>query len=132
MGMMPMLLLDSQTALWLLDDNPRLGEHARRMISSATEVYVSAATIWELTIKAMLGKLKIPADFTELIGTQGLAVLDVTGEHAEGIREFPELVRHDPFDRLIIAQAQVEMLRLLTADRVLLGLNRSFVVDSTQ
>ncbi|WP_330185308.1 type II toxin-antitoxin system VapC family toxin [Nocardia sp. NBC_01503] len=127
-----MLLLDSQTALWLLDDNPRLGAKARAMISSATEVYVSAATIWELTIKAMLGKLTLPPQFTEAITDQGLAVLDITGEHAEGLRDFPELVRHDPFDRLIVAQAYSERLRLLTADGVLLGLNRRFIVDSTR
>lgn len=127
-----MLLLDSQTVLWLLDDNPRLGVRARAMISSAAEVYVSSATIWELTIKATLGKLTLPERFTEAVGAQGLAVLDITGGHAEGIREFPELLRHDPFDRLIVSQAYCERLRLLTADGVLLGLNRTFIVDSTR
>lgn len=125
-----MLLLDSQTALWTLDDNPRLGELARRSITSTTEVYVSAATVWELTIKSMLGKLVIPTAFTELLTTQGLSVLDVTGEHAEGLREFPELAEHDPFDRLIVSQARCEGLRLLTADHVLLDLNRDFITDS--
>ncbi|HEY6423521.1 MAG TPA: hypothetical protein VIY28_09810 [Pseudonocardiaceae bacterium] len=55
-----LLLLDSQAALWVLDDSPRLGPHARRIIASAMTVHVSAATVWELTIKAMLGKLSIP------------------------------------------------------------------------
>lgn len=127
-----MLLLDSQTTLWLLDDNPRLGSGARRMITSTPEVYVSAATVWELTIKCMLGKLKVPANFTEIIGDQGLSILDVTGQHAEQLRAFPELTRHDPFDRLITAQAWCENLRLLTADRVLLGLGREFIIDSTE
>lgn len=127
-----MLLLDSQTALWLLDDNPRLGAAARAAITSASEVYVSAATIWELTIKSMLGKLKVPAGLTEAMGDQGLGILDVTGQHAEALREFPELLRHDPFDRLITSQAFCERLQLLTADSVLLGLQRDFITDSTR
>jgi PIN domain nuclease of toxin-antitoxin system len=127
-----MLLLDSQTAVWLLDDNPRLGDATRTVIESAIEVYVSAATIWELTIKSMLGKISVPADLTDHISGQGLSVLDVTGYHAEALSEFPELSRHDPFDRLITAQAFCERLRLLTADRVLLGLRRDFIVDSTR
>lgn len=61
---------------------------------------------------------------------EGFALLDVTAEHAEGLRGFPELVRHDPFDRLIIAQAVTEGLTLITADRVLLDLGRDFVVDA--
>ncbi len=131
MGTMPMLLLDSQTVVWLLDDNPRLGTRARSTITAATEVYVSSATIWELTIKSILGKLTIPVEFTEAVTSQGLSVLDITGAHAEGIRHFPELLRHDPFDRLIVSQAYCERLRLLTADTVLLGLERDFITDST-
>lgn len=126
-----MLLLDSQTVLWLLDDNPRLGPLARKEIVSATRVHVSAATIWELTIKTMLGKLTVPEPLTSRLIEQGLVVLEVSGRHAEGLREFPELLRHDPFDRLIMAQAHQSGLQLLTADRVLLGLGRSFVLDST-
>ncbi|MCM6775742.1 type II toxin-antitoxin system VapC family toxin [Nocardia sp. CDC159] len=127
-----MLLLDSQTAVWLLDDNPRLGVDTRRRIESATEVYVSAATIWELTIKSMLGKLTVPPELTDLLVDQGLSVLDVTGYHAEALSEFPELSRHDPFDRLITAQAYCERLRLLTADKILLGLGRDYIIDSTR
>ena len=55
--------LDSQVVLWLADDNPRLGQHARNRIENADTVYVSAATIWELTIKKMLGKLDLPDAF---------------------------------------------------------------------
>ncbi|MET9326830.1 type II toxin-antitoxin system VapC family toxin [Tsukamurella sp. NPDC003166] len=126
-----MILLDSQTALWVLDDNPRLGETARSLIAQTVEVYVSVATVWELTIKSMLGKLSIPADFSSLVEAEGLRLLNVEAEHAEGIREFPELLRHDPFDRLLAGQAHVEQLSLYTSDRVLLGLNREFIVDST-
>lgn len=126
-----MLLLDSQVVLWLLDDSPRLGKGARESISSAVDVHVSAATVWELTIKTMLGKLAVPGGLADMLIDQGLSLLNVTAEHAEGIREFPELTRHDPFDRLLLAQASQAGLTLLTADRVLLSLNRTFVVDAT-
>jgi PIN domain nuclease of toxin-antitoxin system len=79
----------------------------------------------------MLGRLDLPSDFSVRVIEQGLALLDVTAEHAEALRAFPELTRHDPIDRLIVAQAAVERLTLLTADRVLLGLGRDFVVDAT-
>jgi PIN domain nuclease of toxin-antitoxin system len=126
-----MLLLDSQTLLWVLDDSPRLGKQARATISAATRVHVSAATVWELTIKAMLGKLTVPAHLAKRLSDQGLLMLSVTAEHAEGIRDFPELVRHDPFDRLLVAQARHTGLPLLTSDRVLLGLGRAFILDAT-
>lgn len=127
-----MLLLDSQAALWVLDDSPRLGPRARLAIATAAAVHVSAATVWELTIKAMLGRLSIPERFTARLAEQGLVLMNITPEHTEGIREFPELIRHDPFDRLIIAQAQLAGLQLLTADRVLLALGRAFVTDAAR
>jgi len=125
------MLLDSQVALWLVDDNPRLGPSARRLIERAAVVYVSAATIWELTIKSILGKLDLPDDFESLLLTQGVASLPINAGHAVAIREFPELMRHDPFDRLLIAQAQHERLDLLTADKVLLAGGYPFVIDAT-
>jgi len=126
-----MLLLDSQALLWLLDDNPRLGPHARQTIMSAQGVHVSAATVWELTIKTMLGKLSVPADLSKSLTAQGLELLSITAEHAEAIRGFPELTRHDPFDRLLVAQASRTGLQLLTADRVLLNLGRDFILDAS-
>jgi len=125
-----MILLDSQAALWVLDDSPRLGPRARQLISGSAAVHVSAATVWELTIKAMLGKLDVPVGLPGRLVAQGLALLDVSAEHAEGLREFPELCRHDPFDRLIVSQAAGEGLQLVTADRVLLGLGRDFIIDA--
>lgn len=127
-----MLLLDSQTLIWVLDDSPRLGSEARKNINSARGVHVSAATVWELTIKAMLGKLSMPTPLSAAITGQGLQLLSVTAEHAEGIRDYPELTRHDPFDRLLVAQADQAGLRLLTADRVLLELQRDFILDATK
>jgi PIN domain nuclease of toxin-antitoxin system len=127
-----MLLLDSQALLWLLDDNPRLGPQARRAIMSARGVHVSAATVWELTIKTMLGKLTVPSDLSKRLPEQGLELLSVTAEHAEAISDFPELTRHDPSDRLIVAQACRAGLQLLTADHVLLDLHRDFILDASR
>jgi PIN domain nuclease of toxin-antitoxin system len=126
-----MLLLDSQVALWLVDDSPRLGIAARRRIENDDVVYVSAATIWELTIKSMLGKLEIEPEFESLLVGQGITLLPITAQHAAGISQFPELLRHDPFDRLLVAQARFERLDLLTADRLLLAGGYSFVLDAT-
>lgn len=116
----------------MLDDSPRLGPHARRMIESTDMVHVSAATVWELTIKAMLGKLTVPDKLASRLAEQGLSLLSVTSEHAEALREFPELTKHDPFDRLLVTQASRAGLRLLTADQVLLSLGRDFVVNATR
>jgi PIN domain nuclease of toxin-antitoxin system len=126
-----LLLLDSQVALWVLDNNPRLGPHARQIISSTTTVHVSAATVWELTIKAMLGKLSVPDKLASRLAEQGLSLLSITAEHTEALREFPELSQHDPFDRLLVAQASHAALQLLTADRVLLGLGHDFIINAT-
>jgi len=125
-----MLLLDSQALLWLLDDSPRLGPQARQAITSAQGVHVSAATVWELTIKTMLGKLSVPVGLPAMLAAQGLELLSVTAEHAEAIRDFPELAGHDPFDRLLVAQASHAGLQLLTADQVLLKLGHDFILDA--
>lgn len=127
-----MLLLDSQVALWLTDDNPRLGQSARQRIENAPVVYVSAGTVWELTIKSILGKLALPDDFARLLLEQGIVSLPITAEHASGIADFPELLRHDPFDRLLVAQAKLERLDLVTADTVILSQGYGFVVDATR
>jgi PIN domain nuclease of toxin-antitoxin system len=127
-----MLLLDSQVLLWALDDGPRLGKRARERIGSAAGVHVSSATIWELTIKAMLGKIEIPDDLAQRIAAQGYLELAVTHEHAAAIGRLPEIARHDPFDRLLVAQALCSGLNLLTADRILLGLGHRFVLDATK
>ncbi len=127
-----MLLLDTSVLLWILTDSPRLGGRARRLVETATAVHVSSVTVAELTIKSMLGKITIPDGLPGLIVESGLRPLDVTAEHAAAILDFPELTRHDPFDRLLVAQAAIAKLRLLTADRVILGLGRDFILDAAE
>jgi PIN domain nuclease of toxin-antitoxin system len=113
-----------------MDKNPRLGRLAREMITSGVEVHVSTVSIVELTIKAMVGKISIPERLASQLVDQGLSILNLTVDHVGGLLDFPELSRHDPFDRALLAQASQAGLRFLTADRVLLALGRDFIVDA--
>ncbi len=114
-----------------MENSPRIGKRAREMITSGVEVHVSTVSLMELTIKAMIGKISIPEKLASQLVDQGLSLLNLTAEHVEGLRDFPELSRHDPFDRALVAQASQAGLRFLTADRALLALGRDFVVDAT-
>jgi PIN domain nuclease of toxin-antitoxin system len=110
------VLLDTHVVLWALLDSPKLSPVGRAAIEGADEVYVSAASMWEVAIKAGLGKL--PVDVSQLaaaLGASGFLELYVTSEHAAFVAELP-LHHRDPFDRLLIAQAMTEPLVLLTAD----------------
>ena len=80
----------------------------------------------------MLGELSVPADLSRRLAAQGLELLSLTAGHAEALRDFPELTRHDSFDRLLVAQASCAGLRLLTADQVLLDLGRDFILDASR
>ena len=111
------LLLDSHTLLWWWeDDRPRLGPQAQALIAdAANEVFVSAATIWELAIKRATGKLQTPADLEAAVRLSGFIELPVTFRHAERAGRLP-LLHRDPFDRMLVAQAQAESLTLITGD----------------
>jgi PIN domain nuclease of toxin-antitoxin system len=113
------LLLDTHIFLWAVAGSPLLKAAARRTIESADEVYVSAASIWEVAIKARLGKIEAdPIALIAAIGASGFVELPVSAEHAAGVALLAP--RHnDPFDRLLIAQALAEPLRFLTADALL-------------
>ena len=114
------LLLDTHVFLWVVGNHAALKEPARRLIESADEVFVSAASIWEIAIKSGLGKLDAdPELLAAHIEESGFAELPVRAAHAAGVARLPDH-HHDPFDRLLIAQALAEPLKLLTADPVLL------------
>ena len=113
------LLLDTHVFLWAVAGSPLLKPAARRNIQAADEVYVSAASIWEVAIKARLGKIDVdPAELAAAIDTSGFVELPVRAAHAAAVAGLA-FHHHDPFDRLLIAQAMVEPLRLLTADAAL-------------
>ncbi len=113
------LLLDTHVVLWLLDDSPRLGIRARDRITVSAAVYVSAASTWELAIKAAVGKLTLPDDLDDAIDRSALRDLPLTRRHALA-SDLLALPHKDPFDAVLVAQARVEGLTLLTADAKLL------------
>ncbi|MEX0879587.1 MAG: type II toxin-antitoxin system VapC family toxin [Thermoanaerobaculia bacterium] len=113
------LLLDTHAFVWWLQDSPRLGHGARRAVADTRSlIHVSAASIWELAIKSALGKVNvgraaIPAEIT----ANGFIELSIRAAHAWRASSLP---RHhdDPFDRMLVAQAQLEDLTLVTHDSV--------------
>lgn len=115
------MLLDTHVLLWLLADDPSLGEAARSAVIEATAVHVSSASLWEIAIKAELGRIEVPDDLPRRVGAAGLQTLPVTSAHAWATRTVTGLPHRDPFDRLLVAQAAVERLRFVTADRALLA-----------
>lgn len=120
------ILLDTQIAIWALTDTKRLAELARKLIADeANDVFVSAVSIWEIAIKFALAKRTGAPPFSGTVARDafraaGYRMLNVTSEHAAGIDGLAPL-HADPFDRMLIAQALQEPLRLLTADRALAG-----------
>lgn len=108
------LLLDTQALIWFAAGDPRLGRVARKAIEQS-ECTVSAIAVWEIVIKQTVGRVPIPPPKVVELVEFGFAPLPVTVEHAIEVAELP---RHhaDPFDRMMIAQARLDGLTLLTAD----------------
>ena len=119
------LLLDTHVVLWALADSPRLSARARELLADPdNECWVSSASVWEIAIKVRLGKYQLGHPLTAIedaIEAAGFRSIDVSMRHATAI-ERVEAPHGDPFDRLLLAQCEVETLRLLTADAALVGL----------
>lgn len=113
------LLLDTHVALWAITDSPRLSAKAREMIlSPKTVVWISSASVWEIAIKYGLGRGDMPVSSQDAVGyfrESGYRFLPVLVEHAVAVQTLP-LHHHDPFDRILVAQAQVEPMHLMTHD----------------
>jgi PIN domain nuclease of toxin-antitoxin system len=110
------VLLDTHILLWALADDPRLSSKAQKLIENAAEIYVSAATFWEMAIKIGVGKLDMDLDeIREYCLESGFIELPITSEHAIGVKDL-EPHHKDPFDRLLVAAAMSEPMKLLTAD----------------
>jgi PIN domain nuclease of toxin-antitoxin system len=115
------LLLDTNVFLWTLAGHER-AEHLRgRILDVDNEVYVSSASYWELAIKVGIGKLDVNVcDLRQAARESGFIELPVNGAHAEYLAKLPPLHK-DPFDRMLVSQAQSEPMRLLTSDGLLAG-----------
>lgn len=109
------LLLDTHIVLWWLADDPALTADLKDRLDHEPDVYVSAATIWEVAIKHSIGKLQKPDDLPERVRDSGFRHLNITASHAIAAGHLP-LIHRDPFDRMLIAQAKTEHLTLVTRD----------------
>lgn len=114
------VLVDSHTLLWAAADDDRLSRGARELIADRrTRIVLSVATTWELTLKCLAGRLRLPEPpgsyFEGLVRDFGYELLPVHQRHVAALPELP-MVHEDPFDRMLIAQALVEDLDLVTGD----------------
>ena len=113
------LLLDSHALLWTFWNSPRLGTFARDTVRSPdNEVFVSVASIWEIAVKRASGKIDAPENLATLCREQSFALLGIEPFHAEQAANLP-MHHRDPFDRMLVAQAQAEGLTIVTADSTL-------------
>lgn len=116
------LLLDTHVFLWWLVDHPRLSREAREAIAdSSVMAFVSAASLWEAEIKTALGRLELDIDVVDLadeVTGNGFTELPVTGRYTRTAATLPSH-HNDPFDRMLIAQAMVDDLSLVTADQII-------------
>lgn len=109
------LLLDTHVVLWWLTDDAALSDDVKSRLDEEPDVYVSSATVWEVAIKQSIGKLTGQIDLSEEIRDSGFRRLPISHEHAIAAGHLP-FIHRDPFDRMLIAQAQCEDLTLLTRD----------------
>jgi len=114
------VLLDTHAFLWWIADDPQLSPRARQIMEAAdTEPFLSAASGWEIAIKSRLGKLRLPPDLQGFVAQQlqinSIQVLPIQITHALHVATLPDHHR-DPFDRILVAQSQLELLPILTGD----------------
>ncbi|MDE2978875.1 MAG: type II toxin-antitoxin system VapC family toxin [Acidobacteriota bacterium] len=113
---MERLLLDTHAFLWCLSETGRLRTASRAAIEDPrNQIFVSAISAWEITVKRLKGKMEAPDDLAVLVDEKGFAHLPLTFHHAELAARLPRLHK-DPFDRFLIAQAQAEGLTVVTRD----------------
>ncbi|MEY4489349.1 MAG: hypothetical protein RIQ79_1857 [Verrucomicrobiota bacterium] len=111
------LLADSHVLIWWVDNPAQLTPAARAAIADPeNEVFMSAASLWEIGLKVAKGKLRVPANFAQVLRTGGFADLPVHARHAERAIGLPA-VHGDPFDRMLVAQAIEEGLTLVSCDQ---------------
>ena len=110
------ILLDTHVLIWALENNPTLSDNAGNAITEGSNiVFVSSATVWEINIKKSIGKLDVPDNLLDEIKSHRFTPLDINFDHAEFAGKLP-YIHKDPFDRILIAQAVIEKLVLVTRD----------------
>ena len=115
------ILLDTHVLIWALENNPTLSKTAIDcIVDGSNMVFVSAASVWEINIKIAMGKLEAPDNLLEEIRLHRFTPLPITLEHAQLAGRLPDIHR-DPFDRMLVAQAMIEKLALVTRDKMIDG-----------
>ncbi|KAB8033616.1 type II toxin-antitoxin system VapC family toxin [Fluviispira multicolorata] len=110
------ILLDTQIIIWILEDSDKLSKKARKILDNADEVFISSVSVWEMMIKMNLGKLDIEIDdLKSIFKKTNFIELPLKFDHILSLNGLPDIHR-DPFDRMLVAQALSEPLRLITAD----------------
>ncbi|MER9247710.1 type II toxin-antitoxin system VapC family toxin [Mesorhizobium sp. M0590] len=109
-------LVDTHILLWVLNADSRLSDHHRDIFLAGEDVVVSAVSVAEIAIKKSLGKVTLTGNIVEILRSNGIPILSVNELHAARLEHLPFHHRY-PFDRLLIAQAQIEGLTVVTADR---------------
>lgn len=123
------VLLDTHLVLWWMSGSPGVGPRSRALLESSTTRYCSAASIWEMALKKSKGKLDVEDGFEDKIVSMGMTHLPIEARHAAAVGA-TTLPHRDPFDQLLVAQAQVDGLRLLTADAAILSTGLPCVLDA--
>lgn len=113
------LLLDTHILIWWLTDDRKLKKAARDIIADPrNEIFASAVVVWEVAIKSALGRINVDVDeFEAALHDNGFEALPVSLQHAARVAHLPKIHR-DPFDRMLVAQASIEELRLVSHDRI--------------
>ena len=126
-----MLVLDTNALFSLLSNPNQFGKKTQRLLGRASDVYFSPVSVFEIAIKDMLGKMKLSHPLVDLLKEHELGSLPLRVEDALETYYLPSLVRHDPFDRLILATAKSRGAVLITSDRRMLDLGFDWIFDST-
>lgn len=126
-----MFLLDTSTLITANLFPNRLGKHSRNLIRRSPDIFYSAVSVFEIVAKQMRGKLNIGKSVDEFLGELDARSLPLRVEDAAEVYSFPSLVKHDPFDRLILATTKAHRAKLITSDQKLLDLGFDWILDST-
>lgn len=123
------MLLDSHIVWWLLYEPKKLGKSLVRKLERNSVAFFSSASVYELVTKGLSGKLDLPDDFVSQLSAAGLSEIAFTAEHAAQSRFISRQIS-DPFDRLLLAQAEFEQIDFYTQDAKILSLGLNFVKDA--
>lgn len=127
-----MLLLDTNALLSILSHPSRLGKRTEKLLASSKAVHYSPISVFEIVIKNMLGKVRLNHPLNELLDELNFGSLPLRVEDVLATYSLPSLIRHDPFDRLILATAKARGAKLITSDHEMLDLGFDWILDSSQ